>query len=163
MSSASDYGHLVTVSVGMQNYFAQQGLWVDGAPCGKLALLLDRRVTPLAPLDARFIVTPQQLEELIREVAVPKPAGVTGQQWAQFLRRLYESKAKPIYMGPLVNPATGAVLRRSDQGPAAVPFEPLQRPAQGPAKVKFEDRLMQTLREFVDFTQSSAWIDGPRA
>ena len=51
MSSASDYGHLVTVSVGMQNYFAQQGLWVDGAPCGKLALLLDRRVTPLAPLE----------------------------------------------------------------------------------------------------------------
>ena len=144
------------ISIGerMQAHYARRGLWVGGEPIGVLRDMLGRRVDFERPAAAAvFRVTPDQCEALARDseaqpvfTSFRNPA-----QRAQFLRRLREAAGAPR-RGDATRPASSAL-------PTPVPFE-LTRPLGGRAEKAFAEHVMRTMREFVDFTQSSDYTEG---
>lgn len=163
----------ITISEGVQAHYARRGLWVGGEPIGALRDMLGRRVDYERPTAAAvFRVTPDQCEALARDI-VAQPVYTsfrTSQQRAQFLRRIREAAGMP--RGRNLLPVQSNLPERGLPGlaraprmanptpPAGVPFE-LARPIGGKAEKAFAEHVMKTVRDFVDYTQSSEFERGP--
>lgn len=159
----------VFITTNLQTLYARRGMWINGAPQGVLYGMLGQLV-PFLSNDYRqtFYVTPDQLAALWRDMcSVPREA-IGGQQQGQFLRRLREAaKRGGLEMSELLaappGSQTGALAtvptaRTKTSG--AGPFRPLLCPPTGKAKLLFQEHVMRTVREFVDFTQSSEYLQG---
>lgn len=145
----------ITISKRMQEHYARRGLWVGGEPIGALRDMLGPRVDYVRPgAPAVFRVTPDQCEALARDIeAQPVHTSFRNvQQRHQFLRRLREAAGLRSWRAPLPpSPAPSP----------AIPFE-LSRPLGGKAEKAFAEHVMRTVREFVDYTQSSDFEQGTR-
>jgi len=157
----------ITISEGMQAHYARRGLWVDGEPIGALREMLGRRVDFERPAAAAvFRVTPDQCEALARDIAA-QPVYTSfrnPQQRSQFLRRLREAAGLPrgrnLLPGPANSPGLAGGARLPTPAPqTGVPFE-LARPVGGKAEKAFAEHVMRTVRDFVDYTQSSDFEQG---
>lgn len=148
----------VYITRSMQALYAVRGMWSNGSPQGALTGMLGEQV-PFLSNDYRqaFYVTLEQMAALERDIGTV-PAGAIGHhQRAQFLRRLREAARR----GSLDLPAVQSCHRGEPAAdPCAVPFQPLVRPTHGKAAALFEEHVMRTVRDFIDFTQSSDYLQG---
>lgn len=143
-------------TMGLQTFYAARGMWVNGKPQGALASMLGHVAPFGSPGGVVFYMTPEQIGELMRDIAENGPRGMNRWQLAQTLRRLRDSlkrsgapdSALPI---PLRCAAT-------DARPVHHPFEPLVVPAGGRARKAFENHVMDCVRAMVDFSQESVYM-----
>lgn len=163
----------VTFGHALQSFYTSRGMWAANRPRGELAKIVRGAVIDVQPCgNVKFRMTLDQIQALRRDVRDAPFVPVGGQAMGQIERRLREAAVRlgatssSIPKRSIQPPAGGAVRPRAGQRsrpPAPTPFEPLQAPAAGAAKERFEERCMRTLREFVVFTQSSAYTGEPGA
>lgn len=155
----------VYIGTNLQALYAHRGMWSNGAPQGVLVGMLGPWV-PFLSNNYRqaFYVSTDQLAALWRDMCSVPAEVIGGKQHGQFLRRLREAaKRGGLEMSDILaaqpgsQPALSAVPAARIKTAAPVPFHPLQRPAQGKAVALFQDHVMRTMREMVDFSQSSAY------
>lgn len=138
---------------------AQQNQWARGQPQGALAQLL-ARAKPWPPLprsgDVMFECTQPQAEALhakVRELhASMRAAGINqrdGAAVAQWARRIREAIAKGT-------PPVAA--RAALPGAALIGLDLFSPPPSDPrVQAAYRQHVMESLRELVDFSQSSAY------
>ncbi|MDP1647975.1 MAG: hypothetical protein Q8M01_07225 [Rubrivivax sp.] len=153
----------VALSSAMQAFYARRGMWAEGLPKGLLAVWLGDRCPWKPP--ARCVqhwTSCAGLDAMAADAkAAPPQAWGTGQQKAQFLRRLREAairagEAAAPPAAPIAAPTAAAAAHRAT---AAVPFG-LRIPPEGTAARRaFTEHAWRTLHEFVEFTQSSAYTN----
>jgi hypothetical protein len=155
-----------TLSPALQTFYAARGMWINGQPQGALASMLG----PMAWLGTAwasgqrpisFWASDEQLAALADDLRSVGPRGLNGAQLAQTLRRLREAAVRSgstLATVPSVRPRETA----GETAPAT-PFEPLRCPPAGKAKQCFEEHVMRMIRDFVDFTQSSAYTGADHA
>jgi hypothetical protein len=160
----------VYISRNMQALYARRGMWCNDAPQGRLAAMLGS-VVPFLSNACRqaFYVTPDQLAALWRDMCSVPPEAIGGHQHGQFLRRLREAALRGgLDIQQLLASEDGTL---SPAGPVPAPlarsampapFLPLQRPTQAKAAALFTDHVWRTMRDFVDYSQSSAYLQGDR-
>ena len=154
----------IGITTNLQALYARRGMWINGAPQGVLAGMLGP-VVPFLSNDDRqvFYVTPDQLAALGQDICSVPIQAIGGRQRAQFLRRLREAAARGGLKIPNIaaaqqgSQATALATPAGVKTPAPVPFHPLLCPPHGKALSLFQDHVMRTMREFVDYTQSSAY------
>lgn len=144
----------INLSAAMQAFYARRGMWAKGEPCGMLANWLGTRAPWTNPYYVSYWTTPTGLAAMVADALdVPSQAWTTPQQRPQFLRRLRESGERA---------GVPAHLQLKRDRPCAVelhrPFSDLSVPAEGTkTREAFERHLMNTLREFVEYTQGSEY------
>lgn len=165
----------------LQGYYINRGMWSGNEPQGELAALLNGAEPQIDSTGgATFYLSLDQLRALQHHIlhAPVEVQFASGQSRGQALRRLREAieqlEFPRVAPGPHRGPAGGAPVTRAQARQASsgnrkvrasssrapVPFVSLQAPVGDPAKVRsFEEHVMKTLRDFVDFTQSSAYMD----
>jgi hypothetical protein len=150
----------IALGAHLQAFYARRGMWADGAPRGLLAVWLGERCPWRPPNGSvQHWTTCAGLEAMAADAeAAPPQAWQTYHQKAQFLRRLREAAARAGVAPCATVPAAG-VAAPPTAGPAAsVPFEPLRIPPEGTrARQAFTEHTWRTLREFVDYSQGSAY------
>ena len=158
----------VYITTNLQALYSRRGMWINSAPQGVLAGMLG----PLSPFlcnDYRqaFYVSPDQLAALWSDMCSVPAEAIGGKLHGQFLRRLREAaKRGGLEMSDLLaaqpgsQPAIAAVAAARIKISAPVPFHPLQCPTHGKSMALFQDHVMRTMREFVDYTQSSEYLEG---
>lgn len=161
----------VHITSNMQALYARCGMWINGSPQGVLAGMLGPLV-PFLSNDERqtFYVSADQLAALWRDMLSVPAEAVGGCQHAQFLRRLREAArragtgiAEILAAQPGAHPTLGTLQAAAITTAAPVPFHPLLCPSHGKAMALFQDHVMRTVREFVDYTQSSEYMQGAQA
>lgn len=154
----------INLSSNMQAFFERRGMWRAGKPCGVLATWLGERCPWNLPWDAvAHWIVPARLDALIADAdGAPIQAWTSTRQRAQWLRRLREAGVR----AGGVRAATAVSARRAGTDPLT-PLNPLAGPlvipTDGRARKAFEQHVMTTLREFVVFTQGSAYAEGEQA
>lgn len=148
----------ISITAAMQAFYATRGMWQGGCPQGLLATWLGEQCPWPSSTGAAYWTTYEGLQSLHDDAcAVPPQAWPSDHQRAQFLRRLRES-AMRAGKGAVPTEAVSRPNRLRDTAVgAAVPFEPLVCPPAGRQRKAFEDHVMKTVRDFVDFTQGSAY------
>lgn len=144
----------VYITRNMQAFYARRGMWRNGSPQGALTGMLGPLV-PLLSNDHRqaFYVTAEQLAALAADISRVPEGAMRGNQRAQFLRRLREAAGR----ASLVLPAQPGQPLRAAASCHTVPFTALQAPTHGKAAALFSEHVMRTVRDFVDFTQTTAY------
>lgn len=149
----------INLSGKLRAFYARRGMWAADRPCGALAQWLGERCPWTAPLGSvAHWTTHEGLVAMAADaIAAPPQAWATGHQRAQFLRRLKEAG---IRAGG-ARAATQADMPAPEQPTrAGVPFAPLRIPPAGTrAHAAFVEHVGRTLRELVEHSQSSEWID----
>lgn len=140
-------------------------MWANDRPDGDLAQALAGvpRYQGGDPNYAVFKdVTQAHLDELlafaerlhrdIRTAGCNQSDSAAAAQWKRRLRELTGSHTTAPAVRP--TPAARAMVRRADLAPLFAP-----PPAQGPARTAYEQRVWAALVDFVDFTQTAAWLE----
>jgi hypothetical protein len=157
----------INLSTGMQWFYARRGMWYDDAPAGMLAAWLGERCPWKSPgYTESYWTTPGGLLALYRDArAAPPQAWQTYHQCAQFLRRLREAAIRaglppdPDCWASGTAPQRPAAQRApSPTSAPAVPFE-LRVPPAGRAREAFIRHVADVTRDFVTFTQGSAYTE----
>lgn len=148
----------INLSTAMQAFYARRGMWLDGKPAGLLATWLGDPCPWKVAYDGVAYWTTHAGLHAIRDdaIAAPLQGWTSYHQCAQFLRRLREAEAKAGGKPPYATPLSST--RRVASTTPGAPFEPLSIPAGDKARKAFELHVMTTVREFIDFTQSSAYM-----
>lgn len=146
----------------LQGFYAARGMWVNGKPQGALAAMLG----DMAPFGSSsglvFYMTPEQIGELMRDIAENGHRGMNHWQVAQALRRLRESlKRSGSPDACQLNMPIQRQQPRSNAHCTLRPFEPLVVPAGGRARKAFEKHVMDCVRAVVDFSQESIYMQEP--
>jgi hypothetical protein len=149
----------------LQAFYVRRGMWADGKPRGLLATWLGEPVPWTVPYAVHGCVAYWTTHEglaAMRDdaIAAPPQAWRTYHQRAQFLRRLREAGERA---GAPVGQPQPKPPRFGQVAPPAAPGEPfatLAVPPEGTkARAAFERHVMRTLREFVDYTQGTAYTE----
>ncbi len=162
----------VYITTNLQSLYATRGMWLNGQPQGVLAGMLGPLVPCLSTAHRQaFYVSPDQLAALWRDLCSVPPEVIGGQRHAQFLRRLREAANRGgLEMSDLLDAQPGSLPSMASSSAAGrtktaapVPFHPLRCPSHGKALTLFRDHVMRTVREFVDYSQGSEYLQGGQA
>lgn len=148
----------ITITDGLRGFYAARGMWANGQPQGALAAMLGARTPWKSATGDSFFVSSAQLEELKRDLIENGPRGLNPWQISQSLRRFREAAVRS---GAPAGAGRGIERQAASSAVRAMPFEPLKCPASGKAKQSFEDHVMRTIRDFIDYSQSSAYMQQP--
>lgn len=146
----------INLSDAMRAFYARRGMWANGAPRGMLALWLGEQLPQHCNYYVSFWTTHEGLQAMSADAcAAPPQAWTNHHQRAQFLRRVREAGERagvPAYMQRQTN------RMPRGQVPPAAPFAELSVPPVGTkTREAFERHVMKTLREFVEYSQGSAY------
>lgn len=157
---ATPGGPYVTLHSAMQAFYARRGMWTGGEPRGLLAVWLGPRCPWKAPTaGAVFWTTPDGLAAMAADAeAAPPQAWHTYHQRGQFLRRLREAGHRAGGLTTMHRASMGSpAAPQPGQSPPRA-FDALVCPPAGSrAHAAFVRHVGLTLRELVEFSQTSAW------